>query len=131
MVSHTRTTDILESSTLTHPITIELFKQVVDSLRDAVHALEENELFEPTLLRGSQIALEQQPGVADIDALMRSMMVAPLVPPPNVPVSSFISGAQPLSQNDFGIHGPINGHQPQCEGFSPDLASGKRSRNGT
>ena len=94
-----------------------------------MHALEENELFEQTLLRGPQIALEQQPGVGDIDALMRSMMVAP--PSSNVSVPGFVSGVQPLSQNDAGIHGPMDGQGLQSEGFSPGLVPGKRSRNGT
>jgi len=112
-----------------HPI--ELFEQVVDSLRDAVYALEENELFEQTLLRGSQIALEQQPGVGDIDALMRSMMVvAPAsTDVPDVPI--FVSGIRPSTQNDVGIHGPVNGQGPQSEGFPPGSVPGKRSRNGT
>lgn len=44
------------------------------NLRQAVAQLDENELFEQTLRRGSQAALQIQPSTNDIDALMRSMM---------------------------------------------------------
>ena len=44
------------------------------NLRQAVAQLDENEMFEQTLRRGSQAALEIQPSTNDIDALMRSMM---------------------------------------------------------
>ena len=51
-----------------------LYDQVMGNLRQAVAQLEENELFEQTLRRGSQAALQIQPSTNDIDALMRSMM---------------------------------------------------------
>lgn len=57
--------------------TLALYERVMRSLRHEVHRLEENELFEQTLLRGSQAALEQQPTSNDIDTLMRSMMGPP------------------------------------------------------
>jgi hypothetical protein len=44
------------------------------NLRQKVHELEEDELFERTLLRGSQAGLEPQPSSGDIDVIMRSMM---------------------------------------------------------
>jgi len=51
-----------------------LYEHVMGNLRQAVAQLEENELFEQTLRRGSQAALQIQPSTNDIDTLMRSMM---------------------------------------------------------
>jgi hypothetical protein len=51
-----------------------LYDHVMGNLRQAVAQLEENELFEQTLRRGSQAALQIQPSTNDIDTLMRSMM---------------------------------------------------------
>ncbi|KAF8625914.1 hypothetical protein AX17_006640 [Amanita inopinata Kibby_2008] len=52
----------------------DLYEKVLLSLRKQVRELEENELFEETLLRGSHAGLVQPPSTDDIDALMRSMM---------------------------------------------------------
>ncbi|KAJ7486189.1 hypothetical protein B0H11DRAFT_1913905 [Mycena galericulata] len=49
------------------------FERVLRNLRAKVEELEENELFEQTMLRGSQAGLEEQT-IPDIDALMLSMM---------------------------------------------------------
>jgi len=57
-----------------------LFERVVRSLRMRVEELEENELFEQTMLRGSQAGLEEQSIPKDIDALMLSMMTASSAP---------------------------------------------------
>jgi hypothetical protein len=54
-----------------------MYDHIIMCLWSEVRHLEENELFEPMLLRGSQAALERQPSTTDIDALMRSMMVTP------------------------------------------------------
>jgi len=54
-----------------------MYDQIITCLRSEVRQLEENELFEQMLLRGSQAALERQPSTTDIDALMRSMMITP------------------------------------------------------
>ncbi|KAJ7637608.1 hypothetical protein DFH06DRAFT_647355 [Mycena polygramma] len=54
-----------------------LFERVVRDLRTKVEELEENELFEQTMLRGSQAGFEEVTIPKDIDSLMRSMM-APL-----------------------------------------------------
>ncbi|KII86677.1 hypothetical protein PLICRDRAFT_43320 [Plicaturopsis crispa FD-325 SS-3] len=51
-----------------------LHRRIMVSLRQRVAELEENELFEQTLLRGSRAALEQQPTSNDIDTIMRSML---------------------------------------------------------
>lgn len=58
-----------------------IHEQILRSLRYQVHLLEEDELFEQTLLRGSQVALAPQPESSDIDALMRSMMSVDPTPP--------------------------------------------------
>lgn len=61
-----------------------IHEQILRSLRYQVHLLEDDELFEQTLLRGSQAALSAQPESGDIDALMRSMMATNSAPLPLV-----------------------------------------------
>jgi len=51
-------------------------ERIVRNLRMKVEELEENELFEQTMLRGSQAGLEEQTIPKDIDAIMLSMMGA-------------------------------------------------------
>ncbi|KAJ6584067.1 hypothetical protein DFH09DRAFT_266018 [Mycena vulgaris] len=51
-----------------------LSERIVRNLRAKVEELEENELFEQTMLRGSQAGLEDHTIPSDIDSLMRSMM---------------------------------------------------------
>ncbi|KAJ6585333.1 hypothetical protein B0H19DRAFT_1109250 [Mycena capillaripes] len=51
-----------------------LFERVVRNLRMKVEELEENELFEQTMLRGSRASLEEETIPKDIDSLMLSMM---------------------------------------------------------
>jgi len=56
-----------------------IHEQILRSLRYQIHQLEENEIFEQTLLtRGgpsqAALSLEHQPTSNDIDTLMRSMM---------------------------------------------------------
>ncbi|KAJ7451662.1 hypothetical protein FB451DRAFT_1145627 [Mycena latifolia] len=53
-----------------------LSERVVRNLRQKVEELEENELFEQTMLRGSQAGVEEQTIPTDIDAVMRGMMGA-------------------------------------------------------
>jgi hypothetical protein len=49
------------------------------NLRKEVRRLEEDELFEQTILRGSEIEQqEQQPSSGDIDAIMKSIMDPPV-----------------------------------------------------
>lgn len=47
------------------------------AMRYRVHLLEENEMFEQTLLRGSRVGQDVQPSSSDIDVLMRGLMVVP------------------------------------------------------
>jgi len=51
-----------------------LFERIVRNLRMKVEELEESELFEQTMLRGSQAGLEEETIPKDIDSLMLSMM---------------------------------------------------------
>ncbi|KIY46748.1 hypothetical protein FISHEDRAFT_25095, partial [Fistulina hepatica ATCC 64428] len=64
-----------------YPQAFALFTQnVQNNLRRMVQELEENELFEQTLLRGPERAIDEievQPSASDIDVLMRNMMVVP------------------------------------------------------
>jgi len=60
------------------------------NLRKEVRKLEEDELFERTILQGSQIGQEEQPSSNDIDVIMRSMMRPPKVShEPPVDVAGF------------------------------------------
>ncbi|KAJ3511707.1 hypothetical protein NMY22_g15566 [Coprinellus aureogranulatus] len=51
-----------------------LYERIVASLRAEIKRLEDEEIFERALRKGSQIGLEQQPPTSDIDKIMRSMM---------------------------------------------------------
>lgn len=78
-------------------------------LRRAVQDLEENELFEQTLLRGSRIALEEQPSTNDIDSIMRSMM------PGSNATNANTAQAQYTSQNAHITDGPWNQTESRYE----------------
>ena len=52
----------------------DIFERIMTSLRNEVAKLQDDELFDEILRRGSKAALETQPTTNDIDALMRSMM---------------------------------------------------------
>ncbi|KAJ7022725.1 hypothetical protein C8F04DRAFT_1137137 [Mycena alexandri] len=54
-----------------------LSERIVRNLRMKVEELEENELFERTMLRGSQAGLEEQTIPKDVDALIFGMMGSP------------------------------------------------------
>lgn len=51
-----------------------MVEKIMKNLRVKIQELEEDELFEQTLLRGSQIGQETRPSTNDIDVLMKSMM---------------------------------------------------------
>ncbi|THH18321.1 hypothetical protein EW146_g2650 [Bondarzewia mesenterica] len=53
------------------------FEQVMQTLRRDVQQLEENELVDSAMLRGSQVALESQPSSNDVGSIMQSMMGPP------------------------------------------------------
>lgn len=63
-----------------------MFEVVMKRLRDRVKQLEDDELFEQMLLRGTQVGLEQ-PSSDDIDGIMRSLMSTSVeAPPPTSPL---------------------------------------------
>ena len=51
-----------------------IYERIMDNLRAAVASVEENELFEQTILRGSLVGLARQSTSNNIDTLMQSMM---------------------------------------------------------
>ncbi|KAL6302006.1 hypothetical protein BKA93DRAFT_737738 [Sparassis latifolia] len=51
-----------------------LHERVMINLREQVRLLEDESLFEQTVLRGSKVGLEQQPSTNDIDEIMHSLM---------------------------------------------------------
>lgn len=51
-----------------------MVEKILKNLRAKIQQLEEDEIFEQTLLRGSQVGLEARPSTNDIDVLMKSMM---------------------------------------------------------
>ncbi|KAJ7078681.1 hypothetical protein C8R44DRAFT_754845 [Mycena epipterygia] len=82
-----------------------LSERIVRNLRLRVEELEENELFEQTMLRGSQAGLEEQTIPKDIDSLMLSMMGS--------------SGSADASANATVTNGPWN--QSAYEGGTTSL----------
>lgn len=52
----------------------ELYENVMLALRRQVREVEENDMLDQTLLRGSRAGLIQPPSTNDIDQLLRSMM---------------------------------------------------------
>jgi len=52
---------------------VAMVEKIIKNLRAEIRKLDEDELFEQTILRGSQVGLETRPSTNDIDALMKSM----------------------------------------------------------
>lgn len=108
------------------------FDEILASLRHEVQELEDNELFEQTLLRGSQAALEQQPSTNDIDALMRSMMVTPSVVGQTRQQSTWNNDTEttnrPWAPNGYGSH---YDRSTDISFLNSGVKAGKRSRNGS
>jgi hypothetical protein len=92
----------------------------MSNLRQAVAQLEENELFEQTLRRGSQAALQIQPSTNDIDTLMRSMMDSSINITADRPHMGVSIAPVPLVRDRSGATTTIS-----------ESTVGKRSRNGT
>jgi hypothetical protein len=100
-----------------------LYDHIMTRLRSEVRQLEDNELFEQMLLRGSQAALERQPSTTDIDALMRSMMFTP---------QNSTIGRQSNRQQVAGVtSGPWSVNPERGAGETILSKIGKRSRNGS
>jgi hypothetical protein len=101
-----------------------LYQQVIGSLREAVEAVEENELFDQMVMRGSCVGLELNPESEDIDVIMRSMMLVP------------DSGGGAASESGVALIGEgqvQDGEyaQQDTKDYANGLLPGKRSRNGT
>ena len=95
------------------------------NLRQAVAQLEENELFEQTIRRGSQAALQIQPSTNDIDTLMRSMMVN------TTSAGSRITNGP---WNNFGKPAAVDRRDAivaSGDNMVSESTVGKRNRNGT
>jgi len=108
-----------------------MYDHIITCLRSEVRQLEENELFEQMLLRGSQAALERQPSRTDIDALMRSMMITPQNS--TVTPQSNRHHAANATYGPWSMNGP--GYEPRYEKgtgetiLTSETKIGKRSRN--
>ncbi|CAL1712930.1 unnamed protein product [Somion occarium] len=70
----------------------EMHRTVMENLRNAVRKLQEDELYEQIMLRGTQVTNVQQPSSNNIDVIMQSIMGPPttstspvLFPPPTSP----------------------------------------------
>ena len=115
------------------------------NLRQAVAQLDENELFEQTLRRGSQAGLQVQPSTNDIDTLLRSMMGPSMNistgPKPHMgmsiaPIATEIRGGGSVTNgpwNNFG-KGVVSRRDDivaSGDNMISESTVGKRSRNGT
>lgn len=90
------------------------YNSVVLDLRRRVHMVQEVEVYEQMLLRGSQLPLEPPPHATDdLDALMQSLMPKRTPVPPSIPTSP----APPLK-------GASENSKPQ-----PKPASKKKSKS--
>ncbi|KAF7796291.1 hypothetical protein EIP86_007468 [Pleurotus ostreatoroseus] len=89
----------------------EMLAVIMQHLRQQVRDLEENNIFEQTVLRGSFVTEERQP-TADIDAIMRSMMGPetsislpvnnePFSPKPSFPPPSIAQSSAAILQDFF------------------------------
>ena len=121
------------------------------NLRQAVAQLDENELFEQTLRRGSQAGLQVQPSTNDIDTLLRSMMGPSMNistgPKPHMgmsvaPIRTEIRGGKEGTTGSGVTNGPWNNFGKVVVSRRDDIVAsgdnmisestvGKRSRNGT
>jgi len=87
-----------------------IFEHVMINLRKEVRKLEEDELFERTVLRGSQVAQEPHPSSDDIDTIMRSMMGHAEAEPPQSDSPERLSG--PPFSIDFDFAQASRQHNP-------------------
>ncbi|TFK70966.1 hypothetical protein BDN72DRAFT_794669 [Pluteus cervinus] len=91
-----------------------MHEQIMRSLRWEVQQLEENELFEQTLLRGSQVGMESLPSTSDIDTILQSMMTTDsntsinTIKDPDEDVAMRVNGTSPPAVTD----GPWNRTTP-------------------
>ena len=83
-----------------------MHKKVMDNLRNAVKKLQEEELYEQIMLRGTQITDVQQPSSNNIDAIMQSIMG----PPPGSTHTTFPPPPSPFTPNPPFVPSPAHSH---------------------
>ncbi|TFK27546.1 hypothetical protein FA15DRAFT_666221 [Coprinopsis marcescibilis] len=89
-----------------------LFESIIRNLRTEIKRLDDEEIYERTMFKGSQIGLEAQPPTSDIDKIMRSMMGSALsLNPSSSPLLLDSTPANHLKAERFGSEGPPP-HQP-------------------
>lgn len=72
--------------------------------------MDDEEIYERALFRGSQIGLEVQPPTSDIDKIMRSMMGGGLDLSTHAPVPDPTTGEIPTQQAEATLPGPWNSY---------------------
>jgi len=104
-----------------------LYEKVLRSLRQQVQNLEQNELFEQTLLRGSQVHQEEHPVPKDIDVLMRDMMRVPTQANTSTATadSNVTVSRGPWNQTEYRYEG---GGRMDLSAYSNTQSAGKRSK---
>ncbi|KAI0081544.1 hypothetical protein K474DRAFT_1613218, partial [Panus rudis PR-1116 ss-1] len=94
----------------------ELFREVMNNLRRAVRELQEDELYEQIMLRGTQIAEVTQPSSSNVDSIMSSIMGPPVQQRASIhtlPETVF------TSNSPFGGISPIRTSSPARSHVSP------------
>jgi hypothetical protein len=118
-----------------------MIEKIMKNLRAKIRQLEEDEVFEQTLLRGSQVGLETRPSTNDVDALMKSMMGSGLSLTEGRTGKIFgraadetlTDGPWNISQNQSMVSAEGNaavGMESILGGMTTSSTVGKRSRSG-
>lgn len=87
-------------------LNVEMHKQVMENLRNAVKKLQEEELYEQIMLRGTQITDVQQPSSNNIDTIMQSIMG----PPPGSTMTTFPPPPSPFPSSPAFATSPAHSH---------------------
>ncbi|KAF9445383.1 hypothetical protein P691DRAFT_611101, partial [Macrolepiota fuliginosa MF-IS2] len=116
-----------------------MVEKILKNLRTRIQQLEEGELFEQTLLRGSQVGLEARPSTNDIDVLMKSMMGTSMSLAEGPSGKIFGRAAdEPLTDGPWNTHnqpmvyegGSVVGMEGILANVTTSSTVGKRSRSG-
>ncbi|KAF5311588.1 hypothetical protein D9611_009487 [Ephemerocybe angulata] len=99
-----------------------LFERIMNNLRGEIKRLEDEEIYERALMKGSQIGLEHQAPTSDIDKIMRSMMG------PGFKVSDTndtqTTSTQPAIPKPAVTNGPWNNHGKKPASLKPSIFAG-------
>jgi hypothetical protein len=87
-----------------------LFERIVRNLRDEIRRLDDEEIYERAMFRGSQIGLEVQPPTSDIDKIMRSMMGGGLDLTTFTPIPDPATGEIQTQTVEATLPGPWNSY---------------------